>query len=81
LPGTAWQLRSDRRAIRADHRDRSLGDHERNCGGGAGQHVEVNVSVQTIATDDLIALVERQLRDAGADPSNLVLEITDGTDE
>jgi PAS domain S-box-containing protein len=42
-----------------------------------GQHVGVNVSAQTIATDDLLPLIERQLCDAGADPSNLVFEITE----
>jgi EAL domain-containing protein (putative c-di-GMP-specific phosphodiesterase class I) len=42
-----------------------------------GQHVEVNVSAHTIATGDLLPLIERLLGDAGADPANLVLEITE----
>ncbi|MGZ4753893.1 MAG: EAL domain-containing protein [Acidimicrobiia bacterium] len=42
-----------------------------------GHHVEVNVSAQTIATADLLPHIEQQLCHAGADPSNLVFEITE----
>ncbi|MGZ6976201.1 MAG: EAL domain-containing protein [Acidimicrobiia bacterium] len=42
-----------------------------------GHHVEVNVSAQTIATADLLPHIEQQLCLAGADPSNLVFEITE----
>jgi EAL domain-containing protein (putative c-di-GMP-specific phosphodiesterase class I) len=39
--------------------------------------VEVNISATSIGSYDLVQFIERQLRDAGADPANLVLEITE----
>ena len=42
-----------------------------------GQRVEANVSAQSIAPLYLLPLVERALRDSGADPANLVFEITE----
>jgi PAS domain S-box-containing protein len=42
-----------------------------------GVHVEANLSAVSIADPDLLSFVERQLRDAGADPSNLTFEITE----
>jgi PAS domain S-box-containing protein len=43
----------------------------------AGYRVEVNVSAWTIAHDDLIPLIDRLLTETGADPANLVIEITE----
>ncbi len=42
-----------------------------------GTRVEVNLSAASIGDLDLLNRIERQLRDAGADPSNLVFEITE----
>jgi PAS domain S-box-containing protein len=42
-----------------------------------GRRVEVNVSAWTIAHDDLIPLIERLLLETGADPANLIIEITE----
>jgi EAL domain-containing protein (putative c-di-GMP-specific phosphodiesterase class I) len=45
--------------------------------GAAGQHVEVNVSAQTMASDGFLSFVEQKLAAAGATPSNVVFEITE----
>jgi PAS domain S-box-containing protein len=42
-----------------------------------GQRVEANLSADSIGNLDLLSVVERELREAGADPSNLVIEITE----
>ena len=42
-----------------------------------GERVEANVSAQSIAPLYLLPLIERELRDTGADPANLVFEITE----
>ena len=42
-----------------------------------GRRVEVNVSAWTIAHDDLNPLIERLLAETGADPANVVIEITE----
>ena len=44
-----------------------------------GRHVSANLSAETIVTIDLLALIENEIRQAGADPSNLVFEITETT--
>jgi len=42
-----------------------------------GRRVEANVSAQSIAPLYLLPLIERELRDAGAEAANLVFEITE----
>ena len=42
-----------------------------------GQGVEVNVSAQSIDPQYLLPIIERELRDTGADPANLVFEVTE----
>ncbi len=42
-----------------------------------GLRVEANLSAASIGNLDLLSLIERQLRTAGADPSNLIFEITE----
>jgi PAS domain S-box-containing protein len=42
-----------------------------------GRHVGVNLSAESIATDDLLTLIEQELHLTGTDPSNLVFEITE----
>jgi PAS domain S-box-containing protein len=42
-----------------------------------GQRVEVNLSAATIGQLDLLALIERELREAATDPANIVFEITE----
>jgi PAS domain S-box-containing protein len=42
-----------------------------------GRRVQANVSAWTIANVDLLPLIERLIRETGADPSLLVLEITE----
>jgi PAS domain S-box-containing protein len=42
-----------------------------------GHHVGVNLSAESIGTIDLLTLIEREVRQAGVDPSNLVFEITE----
>ncbi|MDQ1437966.1 MAG: hypothetical protein QOK43_1595 [Acidimicrobiaceae bacterium] len=39
--------------------------------------VEVNLSAQSIGTSDLLPFIEHQIREHGADPGNLVFEITE----
>ncbi len=43
----------------------------------AGQHVEANLSAVSVSNLDLLSLIERQMRAAGADPSKLIFEITE----
>jgi PAS domain S-box-containing protein len=42
-----------------------------------GRRVEANLSGESIGNVELLSAIERQLRDTGADPSNLVIEITE----
>jgi PAS domain S-box-containing protein len=42
-----------------------------------GRRVEANLSAGSIGNLDLLSLIERELRDTGADPSNVVFEITE----
>ena len=42
-----------------------------------GLRVEANLSAASVGNLDLLSLIERELRAAGADPSNLVFEITE----
>jgi PAS domain S-box-containing protein len=42
-----------------------------------GRHVGVNLSAESIGTNDLLMLIENEVDQAGADPSNLVFEITE----
>ena len=42
-----------------------------------GRRVEANLSAESINTPDFLAFIENELRDTGADPSNLVFEITE----
>jgi EAL domain-containing protein (putative c-di-GMP-specific phosphodiesterase class I) len=43
----------------------------------AGRRVEVNLSAESIGSPELLAVIERALRETGADVSNLVFEITE----
>ena len=45
----------------------------------AGRRVEANLSAASIGTLDLLPLLARQLRETGADPANLIFEITETT--
>ena len=42
-----------------------------------GRVIEVNLSAASIGTADLLPFIERQIRTAGADPADLVFEITE----
>jgi PAS domain S-box-containing protein len=42
-----------------------------------GLRVEANLSAASVGNLDLLSLIERQMRAAGADPSNLIFEITE----
>lgn len=42
-----------------------------------GRHVGANLSAESIVTIDLLALIKDELEQTGADPSNLVFEITE----
>lgn len=42
-----------------------------------GRHVGVNLSAESIVTADMLSHIRREIDDAGADPSNLVFEITE----
>jgi len=44
---------------------------------GSGARVEANLSARSISNFDLLPLIERELQAAGADPANLVFEITE----
>jgi EAL domain-containing protein (putative c-di-GMP-specific phosphodiesterase class I) len=39
--------------------------------------IEANLSAASVGTSDLLPFIERQLREAGADPANLVFDITE----
>ena len=39
--------------------------------------IEVNLSAESIGTSDLLSLIEHQIHEHGADPANLVFEITE----
>jgi PAS domain S-box-containing protein len=43
----------------------------------AGQRVEANLSAESIGNLDMLALIEKEIRDSGADPANVVFEITE----
>jgi PAS domain S-box-containing protein len=43
----------------------------------AGYHVGANLSAESMLTLDLVPLIEREIEETGADPSNLVFEITE----
>jgi PAS domain S-box-containing protein len=43
----------------------------------AGRRVQVNLSAHSIRHRDLLALIDHELRTAGADPANVVFEITE----
>lgn len=43
----------------------------------SGERVEANLSAASVGNLDLLALIKRELRDADADPANLVFEITE----
>jgi len=42
-----------------------------------GRHVGANLSAESIVTIDLLTLIDHELQQTGADPSNLVFEITE----
>ena len=42
-----------------------------------GRHVGANLSAESLGTLDLLALIEREVDQAGADPANLIFEITE----
>ena len=42
-----------------------------------GRHVGANLSAESLVTLDLLALIEREVQESGADPANLVFEITE----
>ncbi len=44
---------------------------------GSGSRVEANLSARSIGNFDLLPLIERELQAAGADPADLVFEITE----
>lgn len=44
---------------------------------GCGQNVEANLSADSISELSLLTFIEQELRDAGAEPANLVFEITE----
>jgi PAS domain S-box-containing protein len=44
---------------------------------GGGRHVGANLSAESIGTNDLLMLIEDEVDQAVADPSNLVFEITE----
>ena len=43
----------------------------------SGRHVGVNVSAESATNLDLLSLIDAEMRTTGADPSNLVLELTE----
>ncbi len=47
------------------------------CLAASGRHVGVNLSAVSIVGADMLSLIRREIDDAGADPSNLVFEITE----
>jgi PAS domain S-box-containing protein len=42
-----------------------------------GRHVSVNLSAESVVTSGMLALIDHEIDDAQADPSNLVFEITE----
>jgi PAS domain S-box-containing protein len=52
-----------------------IGQAARRAGGGS--RVEANLSARSIGNFDLLPLIERELQAAGADPADLVFEITE----
>lgn len=52
-----------------------IGQAARRAGGGS--RVEANISARSIGDFDLLPLIERELEAAGADPADLVFEITE----
>jgi PAS domain S-box-containing protein len=52
-----------------------IGQAARRAAGGS--RVEANLSARSIGNFDLLALIERELQAAGADPADLVFEITE----
>jgi PAS domain S-box-containing protein len=52
-----------------------IGQAARRAGGGS--RVEANLSARSIGNFDLLPLIERELEAAGADPADLVFEITE----
>ena len=42
-----------------------------------GRHVGANLSAESLVTLDMLALIEREIQQSGADPANLVFEITE----
>lgn len=42
-----------------------------------GRHLEVNLSASSVGDPDLLALIDTQLHETGADPAQLVFEITE----
>jgi EAL domain-containing protein (putative c-di-GMP-specific phosphodiesterase class I) len=42
-----------------------------------GRHVGANISAESIVTQDLLTFIEHQIHEAGAEPSNIVFEITE----
>ena len=47
------------------------------CRAAGGHHVGVNVSAESIVSLDLVALIEHEIHQTGADPANIVFEITE----
>ncbi len=43
----------------------------------AGRHVGVNLSAESIVTADMLSFIEREITESGADPGNVVFEITE----
>jgi PAS domain S-box-containing protein len=43
----------------------------------SGRRVEANLSAESIGSVELLSAIEQQLRETGADPANLVIEITE----
>jgi PAS domain S-box-containing protein len=42
-----------------------------------GRHVGINLSAESVVTNDLSTFIEREISETGADPTNLVFEITE----
>jgi PAS domain S-box-containing protein len=43
----------------------------------SGRHLGVNLSAESIVTTDMLSVIEREIEEAGADPGNIVFEITE----
>ena len=76
-------LHPDRRAVRSDPGDRPLGRAARDRpaqpapGRRRGVRVEVNLSGKSMDDPELLSMVERELNVTGADPGDLIFEITE----